>query len=150
MKGTPEASLEFRETTLVFPLLLPKKQGNEGWGGGNGEKTRALLDFIGKRKQISETFAADSLWTLSDWAFPSCVRCLSRCVPACVAKTCAERPVFARVAGERRAADPRSCSNAAHEANASPGTHPDAPGRSSGAGISSGQSAHAESAQGVF
>ena len=54
-------------------------------------------------------------------------------MPPCVAKTCAVRPVFARVAGELRAADPRIRSKRL-EANASLGAHSEAPVRSLGAG----------------
>ena len=55
-------------------------------------------------KKSDETRCADLLmWQpemcFQEWPYP--------CVPPCVAKTCVVRPVFARVAGELGAADPR-------------------------------------------
>ena len=44
-----------------------------------------------------------------------------RCVPPCVAKTCAVRPVFARVVGELGAVDPR-LARRARTANEAPGS----------------------------
>ena len=41
------------------------------------------------------------------WKPPGLASLNFRCVPTCVAKTCAAHPVFARVAGELGAADPR-------------------------------------------
>ena len=51
----------------------------------------------------------------------------------CVAKSCAVRSALRGWHGELGPADPRICSKG-HEANSSPGTHSEAPGRSSGAG----------------
>ena len=50
-------------------------------------------------------------------------------MPPCVAKTCAERPVFAQLVGELWAADP-SKRPRAHEAKASSGAQSEAPRRS--------------------
>ena len=47
----------------------------------------------------------------------------SRRVPPCVVKTCAVRPVFARVVGELRAADPSHVQGPVKQ-NASPGNNP--------------------------
>ena len=54
-----------------------------------------------------------------------------RRVPLCAVKTCAVRAVFARVAGELRAADPRKCLRA-YEANASLGEQSEAARRIQG------------------
>ena len=58
----------------------------------------------------------------------------SVCDPLC-SKTCAVRPVFGRVVGKLGAADPRICRRAL-KANARPGAHYEAPGWSSGGGVS--------------
>ena len=52
-----------------------------------------------------------------------------RRVPPCAVKACAVRPVFARVAGELRAADPADPSNVQGpvKQNASPGEHSEDP-----------------------
>ena len=49
-----------------------------------------------------------------------------RRVPPCAAKTCAVRPVFARVVGELRAADPSDFQGPVKQ-NASPGQQSEAP-----------------------
>ena len=73
-------------------------------------------------------------------------------VPPCAVKTCAVRPVFARVVGDMRAADPRNVQGPVKQ-NASPGDKSEAPrprwkrGRST---RKPGQSAHAGATQGVF
>ena len=79
-----------------------------------------------------------------------------RRVPPCAVQTRAVRPVFARVLGELRAADPSECPRA-HEGNASPGEQSEAPRRRWTPGPEQhpgqetpGRSAHAESTQGVL
>ena len=49
------------------------------------------------------------------------------CVTPCAAKTCAVRPVFARMVGKLGAADPKICLKAM-KANARPGAYSQAPG----------------------
>ena len=47
----------------------------------------------------------------------------NRCVPPLCCKTCAVRPVFARVVGKLGTADSRICLEVAMKANARPGAH---------------------------
>ena len=74
----------------------------------------------------------------------------------CAVKTCAVRPVFARVVGELRAADPSNVQGPVKQ-NASPGEQSEAPETKVEAGAGAepttrkpGQSAHAGATQGVF
>ena len=77
-----------------------------------------------------------------------------RRVPPCAVKACAVRPVFARVVGELRAADPSHVQGLV-EQNASSGEQSEAPRPRWKLGQEQnprkpGQSAHAEATQGVF
>ena len=80
---------------------------------------------------------------------------MTRRVPPCAGTTCAVRPVFAWVVGELWAADPSKCPRAMKQ-NASPGNNlrlRDEGAAGAGAAPRTqkpGQSAHAESTQGVF
>ena len=71
------------------------------------------------------TFAQNKKWALSGW-FLLVFLCLTRRVPPCAVKTCAVRPVFARVVGELRAADPNNVQGPVKQ-NASPGEQSEAP-----------------------
>ena len=83
--------------------------------------------------------------------------CFTRRVTPCAVKTGAVRPVFAWAVGELRAADPKLCSKGAVKQTASPGgtirrseTQVEAGAGAAHRTGKPGQSAHAESTQGVF
>ena len=90
--------------------------------------------FFNMPLQLSNFWELFVIRSCSAGAFQNyfCISCWgrvirsSRCVPYCVEKTCAVRPVFARAAGQLGAADARTCSKG-NEPNASPGTHSEAP-----------------------
>ena len=90
--------------------------------GPNDQKNAISLEIL---KNLDRNFKSRSKISMSTSRFP---HKKYRRVPFCAVKTCAVRPVFARVVGELRAADPSNVQGPAKQ-NASPGEQSEAPRR---------------------